>query len=99
MKVRVAAVQPVGFYGDEEYRNVESALKYIDIAAAQGAQIICFPEGYPGPYSGPMDSLGKLSEHPITTLCQKAKDKKVYIYAGAWKRIQPYPIFFIYAIN
>ncbi|KUO63057.1 MAG: hypothetical protein APF84_11050 [Gracilibacter sp. BRH_c7a] len=82
MKVRIAAVQPLGFYGDEEYRNLELALKYIDVASAQGAQLICFPEGYPGPYSGPMDSLGKLSEHPFQVLCEKAKDKKVYLYAG-----------------
>lgn len=82
MKVRVAAVQPLGFYGEEEFRNVEWALKYIDNATDQGAQLICFPEGYPGPYNGPMDSSGKLSESPLETLCKKAKENGVYLYAG-----------------
>ena len=82
MKVTIAAVQPLGHHGEEEYRNQELALQYVDIAAAQGAQLICFPEGYPGPYSGPMDSMGKLRETPIESLCQKAKEKGVYIYAG-----------------
>lgn len=82
MGVRVAAVQPLGFYGNEEYKNLEFALKYIDIASAQGAQLICFPEGYPGPYNGPIDSSGKLEFHPFEILCTKAKEKKVYLYAG-----------------
>ena len=82
MKVNVAAVQPLGYYGEEEYRNVELALHYVDIASAQGARLVCFPEGYPGPYSGPMDSKGKLRETPIESLCRKAGEKGVYIYAG-----------------
>ena len=82
MKVKVAAVQPLGNYGEEEYRDVEKALEYIDIASAQGAQLICFPEGYPGPYSGPMDSNGKLVRRPMESLREKAREKRVYIYAG-----------------
>ena len=82
MKIKVAAVQPVGNYGENEYRNMELALEYINIASSQGAKLICFPEGYPGPYSGPMDSGGKLSETPFESLCKKAKEKGVYIYAG-----------------
>ena len=82
MKVKVAAVQPIGFYGDEEYKNAEKAAFYADIAAGQGARLIVYPEGYPGPYSGPMDSGGKLDEAPLETLRKKAKEHGVYIYAG-----------------
>jgi predicted amidohydrolase len=82
MKIIVAAVQPLCYYGDEEYLNVESVLKYIDVAADQGANLICFPEGYPGPYSGPMDSAGRLRATPIDSVCQKAKETGTYVYAG-----------------
>ena len=82
MKVKVAAVQPIGNYGENEYRNMEMALEYVDIAVTQGARLVCFPEGYPGPYSGPLDSGGKLAEPPMESLCKKAKEKGIYIYAG-----------------
>ena len=82
MKVKVAAVQPLSYYGEEEYRNMELAPGYIDTASAQGARLVCFPEGYPGPYSGPIDSNGKLPAHPIESLCKKAKEKGVYVFAG-----------------
>ena len=82
MKVKAAAVQPLGYFGDEEYLNAGLAASYVDIAAAQGAQLVVFPEGYPGPYSGPMDSCGKLDMSPMDLLCRKAKEHGVYIYAG-----------------
>jgi len=88
MKVKVAAVQPIGNYGDEEYRNAALATSYVDIAADQGAKLVVFPEGYPGPYSGPMDSGGKLDMTPIEMLCVKAKERGVYIYAGC---VEPNP--------
>jgi predicted amidohydrolase len=82
MKVRVAAVQPLGNFGEEEFRNVEACLKYLTIAVDLGAQLVCFPEGYPGPYSGPMDSGGKLSEPPLVTLATEARRNQVFVYAG-----------------
>lgn len=82
MKVRVAAVQALNYFGEDEYLNTKLALEYVDTAAAQGARLIVFPEGYPGPYCGPMDSSGKLSETPVDSLCKKAGEKGVYIYAG-----------------
>lgn len=82
MKVKVAAVQPESFHGAEEHKNVDRALAYVDEAAALGAQLVCFPEGYPGPYSGPLDSGGHLRQSPIQALCGKARDRRVYISAG-----------------
>ena len=82
MKTKVAAVQPLGYYGDDEYKNAEMAVSYVELAAAQGAKLVVFPEGYPGPYSGPMDSRGKLSKTPMDSLCEIAKELKVFIYAG-----------------
>ncbi|MFQ5691470.1 MAG: carbon-nitrogen hydrolase family protein [Nitrospinota bacterium] len=55
MEVRVAAVQPLTHTKDRERENLPDALDYIRRAAEGGARFVCFPEGYPGPYSGPMD--------------------------------------------
>ena len=90
MKVKVAAVQAFNSFGDDEYLNAKYALDYVDTAAAQGARLVVFPEGYPGPYCGPMDSSGKLSETPIESLCKKAKEKGVYIYAGHLEEHEKY---------
>ncbi len=80
--IHLATVQPKSFRGEEEYKNAENAVAYLDEAAASGSQIILFPEGYPGPYSGPLDSGGHLSSHPIEMLQERCRKKKVYAYAG-----------------
>ena len=43
MKVKIAAISTDSYYGPEEYKNAERALKYVDEAASTGAQLICFP--------------------------------------------------------
>ena len=55
---RVAAVQPPSFAGAEEHRNAAQACAFVDEAADASASYVVFPEGYPGPYSGPMRSPG-----------------------------------------
>lgn len=82
MKVKVAAVQPRSFWGPEEWKNAANALEYVDQAAEQGAKLVVFPEGYPGPCHGPLDGGGKLSSKPIQMLQEKAGQRKVYISAG-----------------
>lgn len=74
--VRVAAIQPRTYRRDQEGKNVKAALDYVDEAARNGANIICFPEGFPGPYSGTTDY--SCTEE----LCAKAKQRKVYVIAG-----------------
>lgn len=51
--VTLAAVQPRANPGDE-VRNVEAAVAFTHQAAELGAEIVVFPECYPGPYSGPL---------------------------------------------
>jgi predicted amidohydrolase len=82
MKVKVAAVQPRSFWGEEEYKNAERCLDYLEEAVDQGAQLVCFPEGYPGPCHGPMDSAGKLGSTPIEMVQEKARELKVYVSAS-----------------
>ena len=76
MIVRVAAIQPQAFRGEDEPRNEAGALAYLDEAAEAGAQVAVFPEGYPGPYNGP------LSFDPFPALCGKARDHGMFVIAS-----------------
>jgi predicted amidohydrolase len=78
VKVKVAAIQTKTFLeADEQRRNIEMAREYVAEAAKQGAQIICFPETYPGPWKAP------LSYSPVKPLEEMASEYGVYIVAGA----------------
>jgi len=82
MKIKVAVVQTESIWGNEEYRNAWRCLEYMEEAAATGAQLIAFPEGYPGPSHGPLDSGGKLPKPPIQMVAEKAQELKVYVAAS-----------------
>ncbi|MEE9275265.1 MAG: carbon-nitrogen hydrolase family protein [bacterium] len=78
MKVKVAAIQAESVFGEEEWQNVDRAIRYMDEVSGLGAHLVCFPEGYPGPAHGPLDSKGKLSAHPIDLLREKIREVGVY---------------------
>jgi predicted amidohydrolase len=80
--VTLAAVQPMAYRGDEEYRNVDRALSYIDEARAAGAHIISFPEGYPGPYNG------RLTYDPDEQIRERARTNGIYV---VYSRLEPSP--------
>jgi len=75
-RVTVAASQPRTFRGKDEPANLECALAAIAEAARAGAQIICFPEGYPGPYSG------SLTFQPLPDLCRAARQNGMHVVCG-----------------
>ncbi len=79
--VRVGLVLPESYFGEEEWRNAESALIYADEAASKGVQLLLYPEGYPGPMTGPLDNP-KFPFNPVEELKKKAKDHAMYIIAG-----------------
>ncbi len=82
MEVRISVVQPKSFRENEE-RNVEWALRYIDVAAKEGAKIICFPEGYPGPFWEKFYYYKEPKIYDWTEkVCSKAKERGVYVIAG-----------------
>jgi len=82
MNVSISVVQPKAF-GENEEKNVEEALRYIDEAASEGAKIICFPEGYPGPFWERFYFSKEPKSYDWTqTLCSKAREKEVYVIAG-----------------
>ncbi len=84
MKVRIAAVSPKTTRGEDEEKNVERACGYIEEAASGGAQIVCFPEGYPGPYNGPV------TYSSTEALASAARDHGVYVVAGMVERAADY---------
>ncbi|MFC2001140.1 carbon-nitrogen hydrolase family protein [Chloroflexota bacterium] len=90
-KVRIAAVSTASFDGDEDYKNAEQAQAYVEEAAKNNAQLICFPEGYPGPCFGPMDSGGHLAKTPVEMLCDSARQHNVHISCGNLEESQEIP--------
>ncbi len=82
MKVKIALVQPESARGADEYQNAERAITYLEEAARTGAQLVCFPEGYPGPAHGPLDSGGHLAIPPVEMLARRAKELGVYTTAS-----------------
>ena len=53
MTFRIAVVQPISHSPGEAERNVTDAVQWIERAAADGADFVCFPETYPGPWRMP----------------------------------------------
>ncbi len=52
-KFRIALVQPMTVMPPDDERNVVIALHWIERAVREGADFICFPESYPGPWRMP----------------------------------------------
>jgi predicted amidohydrolase len=75
--IRVAAVQPRGHTLGDESRNLEDALSWMDRAAAVGAELVVFPEGYPGP-TNPVNDYDALS-----ALRERAASHRQHVVAGA----------------
>jgi predicted amidohydrolase len=79
--VRAGLVLPESFFGEAEWRNAVRALAWADEAAARGVRLLLFPEGYPGPMTGPLDNP-KFPFDPVEELKKKAKAHSMYIVAG-----------------
>jgi predicted amidohydrolase len=80
MVIRLATVQPRSFSGRDEHRNADEALAWVDRAADEGADLVVFPEGYPGPTNpaNDYDAFGPLADRAAT--------RGVHVVGG---RIQP----------
>ena len=75
--VRIAAVQPRSASGPEEESNVADAVEWIRAAAAQGAELVVFPEGYPGPIN-PVNSYDATA-----LLSDAAREHGVHVVASS----------------
>ena len=64
MTFRIAVVQPITNPIGEDEKNVADAVNFIARAKAEGADFVCFPETYPGPWRMPasFDPTPRLAE-------------------------------------
>ena len=76
MTFRIAVVQPISHPPGEAERNVADALQWIERAAADGADFVCFPETYPGPWRMPA------TFDPSAALAEAAAKHGVYAVFG-----------------
>ncbi|HEV3396490.1 MAG TPA: nitrilase-related carbon-nitrogen hydrolase, partial [Xanthobacteraceae bacterium] len=53
MTFRIAVVQPISHAPGGAEANVADAVSFIERAADEGADFVCFPETYPGPWRMP----------------------------------------------
>ena len=49
----IAVVQPHSNPPPDDHKNIDDAVCWIGRAAAEGADFVCFPESYPGPWRMP----------------------------------------------
>jgi predicted amidohydrolase len=85
VSVRIAVVQPVLHAPPHDEANVEAAVRQIHAAAAQGADIVAFPETYPGPWRMPS------SYDPAAVIEAAAREAAVYVQYGSLEPIAGAP--------
>ncbi len=89
MTFRIAVVQPIAHRPGEDEANIADAVRYIERAAAEGANFVCFPETYPGPWRMPatFDPTSALAEaaakhgvHAVFGTIEPISDKAATAY-------------------
>jgi predicted amidohydrolase len=81
MTFRLALVQPVAHRPPDDERNVDDAVRYIETAATGGAQVVAFPESYPGPWRMPA------TFDPIPRMADAAQRCGVHVQFGTLEPI------------
>jgi predicted amidohydrolase len=76
MTFRIAVVQPICHLPGTDEANVADAVRAIERAAGEGAQFVCFPESYPGPWRMPA------AFDPTAALVHAAERHKVHVVFG-----------------
>jgi predicted amidohydrolase len=76
MSLTIAAIQPRSATGASEHRNAEDAVAWVRRAAESGAELVVFPEGYPGPTNPANDYDG------IGALRDAARSNSVHVIGG-----------------
>ena len=82
-KPRIAVVQPRTVPPPDDQRNVADAVAWIGRAAAEGADFVCFPESYPGPWRMPA------TYDPIPELAEAAARHRIHAVFGTIEPIDP----------
>jgi 5-aminopentanamidase len=81
MSFRIAVVQPICHPPGTDEANVADAVRAIERAAGEGAQFVCFPESYPGPWRMPAVF------DPTAALVHAAERHKVHVVFGTLEPI------------
>lgn len=81
MSFKIAVIQPMAHPPQESEKNVADAVRYVENAASQGADIVTFPESYPGPWRMPA------KYDPIKTMEEVAERCNVYVQYGTLEPI------------
>ena len=81
MSFRIALVQPLSNKPPDDEKNVADAIKYVEDAAAQGAEFVAFPESYPGPWRMPA------TFDPHEAMAEVAQRCGVYVQYGTLEPI------------
>lgn len=81
MSFKIAVIQPMAHPPQEGEKNVADAVRYVENAASQGADIVTFPESYPGPWRMPA------KYDPIKTMEEVAERCNVYVQYGTLEPI------------
>ncbi len=80
---RIALVQPRTIAPPADEANVAAAIAWIARAAAAGADFVCFPENYPGPWRMPARF------DPIPALAEAARAHRIHAVFGTIEPIDP----------
>jgi predicted amidohydrolase len=80
--MRVAIVQPVTHPPPADEANVADAIAHIEAAAAEGAELVSFPETYPGPWRTPM------SFDPGEAIAEAAAEHRVHVQYGTLEPVE-----------
>jgi predicted amidohydrolase len=81
MSFRIAVVQPMSHMPPGDGKNVADAIEFIERAAAQGAELVSFPESYPGPWRMPA------TFDPNKAMTEAASRCGVYVQYGTLEPI------------
>ena len=76
MTFRIAVVQPICHRPGTDVANVADAARAIARAADEGAQFVCFPETYPGPWRMPA------TFDPTAAMAEAAAKHKTHVVFG-----------------
>jgi len=76
MTFRIAVVQPICHAPPGDAANIADAERAIARAASEGAQFVCFPETYPGPWRMPA------TFDPTTAMVEAAAKHKTHVVFG-----------------
>src|SRR5271165_3999960 len=77
----IAVVQPHSNPPPDDHKNVDDAVRWIGRAADEGADFVCFPESYPGPWRMPA------AYDPSARVAEAAQRHGVHVVFGTMEPI------------